>query len=51
MFLGISQPRNRAWELVPKSQVKIGRKLKLKVKIGALKNFAKYGHKNWFNQY
>ena len=33
------QPRNRACELVPKSQVKIGQKLKLKVKIGTLKNF------------
>ena len=36
---GHQQPRNRACELVPKSQVKIGQKLKLKVKIGTLKNF------------
>ena len=30
---------NRACEPVPKSQVKIGQKLKLKVKIGTWKNF------------
>ena len=33
-----TQPRNRAFERVPKSQVKIGQKLKVKVKIGTLKN-------------
>ena len=47
MFLGISQPRNRACENVPKSQVKIGQKLKPEVKIGTLKKFGSNNRKKY----